>query len=510
MAYDDNNKTLSKNAKSSMTATTNMLSGIENILVNARDDIYLTEYATGMFSCYTTGKKDGAVLEESDPGYEKAWFTLAGDNENYHKMTKEYNKMFMAEQEYILWGKQEPKDNVNNTLTAIFGVRFALNSLYAFTGDVEIDAVTLAWATAIAGWTGFGVPIVQSVLKIALALAESTYDISLLKEGYDVALYKTSDTWVMKPSGITKETIERTEHQIKEVAKNAVDSTYEYVDNLATTSIEKVNESVADTVQKAENTLIEQAVATVVSPFQKQMVALASKTDMTKEKITAEVNKVYDNIYNNIDSGSALGQLEKWIMDSQGNEIKSFFIGKAESLCDSTNQTLSKNWADEISKTLKEKAKGATIVKEYGDGLKKEVSDKLASMNEKTQEVVSEGVSNAVSGYLNKMQGSKGADSTVANGFAVTVNYQEYLHIFLILKSMTNEGAYLTRISHLIQFNMAKRKEGFALNKSFTMIALNAGVNVNTTFIGKLNSVLENPVDAKTKYTLKYNGVSGY
>lgn len=507
---NDNNKETTKNAKNSLNSTKDLLGGIGNILLAARDGIYYTEYATGMFSCYTTGVDKKSTPEDESKG--PIW-TIAGEDNDYYLMSKEYNRMWRAEQEYILWGNHNAGTNVNNTLALIFGIRFALNLLYAFTGDAEIEITTLSWATAIAGWTCFGVPIVQTVLKIALALAETTCDLVKLKDGEDVVLYKTNNTWVMKPGGLTKETVDTVANAAKDVAVTAVDTAFNYVDKVATENINKVTSGVANTVEQTQKSIVDSAVNYIMAPFGKTFVALVGQTEAD---INGSLNKILNDLKSNASKdSSALGKLECYLLDNYGSEIVSTISSKvSEVKGDATKKY------DELVKGLKDdlikKANASSIVTGLGNELSNSVHTTLQSLNEDTKVAVGDNISKSVSGFLNEAQGyGTGDKASVTRGFAITMNYQEYLHMFLILygASKDKQDVYLSRIAQLIQLNMSmdKRKgSDFSLAKKYTMLQIKAEVDVNTFFFGKLNSFLENPVDAKAKYTLEYRSLQGY
>lgn len=500
------NSETTKNAKDTLNSTKSLLSNIGNILLSARDGIYYTEYATGMFSCYTTGLKQ-------KEGEDSQIFTIAGNDPEYNLMSKDYNRMWRAEQEYILWGNQDSAKNVNNTLALIFGIRFALNLLYAFTGDAEIEITTLSWATAIAGWTGFGVPIVQTVLKIALALAETTCDLVKLKNGEDVVLYKTNTTWVMKPSGMTKATVETVADTAADVAVDAVDNAFNYVDKVTTENINKVASGVANTIEETQKSIVDSAVNYVMAPFGKTFVALVGQTE---GDINNSLNDVLTKLKADVSNdNSALGQLENFLLEDYGTRIVSEISAKvSEAKGDATKKY------EEMVKDLKNKlisaANGSDIVKNLGTELSGKVHDTLQTVNDDTKEAVGETVSNSVSNFLNEAQGyGDGKSASVTRGFAITMNYEEYVHMFLLLYGASKEKqeTYLSRIAQLIQLNMSmekRRGSSFTLANSYTMLQIDAKVDVNTFFFGKLNSFLDNPVDAKSKYTLDYRSLQGY
>ncbi len=147
---------LCDNAKNVMNSGTSMFDALTDMLTAGRNKLYIEEYATEMFSCYVSGKgdKDNAISDESLSGNSFVDGEIPSVNHQ-------------AEVEYLLYGKNSAKENVETARNYLFTVRFLLNLIYAFTGDPEIKAETLAEATIIAGWTGFGIPIVQNVLIIA-------------------------------------------------------------------------------------------------------------------------------------------------------------------------------------------------------------------------------------------------------------------------------------------------------------------------------------------------------
>lgn len=182
-----------KNQQSFLRSSTEFLEDIEelaeSVTKQGMENLFLTEYITEMFSCYTSDKQcDNGEVSDTISG------TLSGITLN-----SENNVFYRAEAEYILWGNEDMKKNLLNTQALMFGTRFALNNIYAFT-DSEIRIMTDTAAAAIAGWTGFGVPVVKTVLTMALALAESVTDMKELLSGGAVPVYKSDTSWRMKPS----------------------------------------------------------------------------------------------------------------------------------------------------------------------------------------------------------------------------------------------------------------------------------------------------------------------
>ena len=150
------------------------------------EPIYLTEYMTDMFTCYTsdkTGEKDTSKNEWKKKDEVKS---LSG-----YDMTKDM--IYRAEAEYILWGnKNSAKANVNATKAVIFAIQLVGNLIYAFT-----DGTMRTQTGKIAAW--FPSALVQIVLRtvipIMAALVQTVRDLTILANGGRVVLFKSFSTY---------------------------------------------------------------------------------------------------------------------------------------------------------------------------------------------------------------------------------------------------------------------------------------------------------------------------
>jgi len=103
---DDQEKMLD-NQQEIMESTSDFLSNIGDLALKAAgegmDKIYLTEYITEMFSCYTSDKEyDGKTIKTIQPE------TLSGV-----QISPENNVFYRSEAEYILWGNDQMKKIIN-------------------------------------------------------------------------------------------------------------------------------------------------------------------------------------------------------------------------------------------------------------------------------------------------------------------------------------------------------------------------------------------------------------
>ena len=167
----------------------NILSKISDLGSTVVEYAYLEEYFTEMFSCDTDRVE---ILKKQNKGDGKqGMLTLSNTRLNPN------SEWYAKEVEYMLWGGADLSSNVTKNYAMVYLIRFALNAIYAFTAP-DIQSFALEIATAVAGWTVVGVPIVQAVITIALALAEGGIDIAELRQGKSVATYKS----LWKKSGL--------------------------------------------------------------------------------------------------------------------------------------------------------------------------------------------------------------------------------------------------------------------------------------------------------------------
>ena len=172
--------------KKSLEASTNFLDGLDWIVENNLENLYISEYAMQLFSYYTVDRnKDGTERSKDEI------IGLSG-----YKLSE--HKGYQAETEYILWGNDEAASNVRNTVLTIFGIRLLLNSFFAFTDPTIVETAT-ASATAIAGLAPYLIPVFQVLIELSYAGMETADDIAKIKQGYGVTIIKSASTWATAP-----------------------------------------------------------------------------------------------------------------------------------------------------------------------------------------------------------------------------------------------------------------------------------------------------------------------
>lgn len=185
---DRNRKNVVAKFKDAIKEATSFLDALDRIVEKGLENLYIAEYAMQMFSYYTVNMKDGEARAEEDI-VSISGYTLKEPN----------HKAYRAEGEYILWGKDQSKTNVKNTVMMIFGIRLLFNSFFAFTNDA-INGVAEAAALAITGAAPYLKPIVKIIIKLGFAGVESLDDISKIKKGYGITIFKNAKTWATFPA----------------------------------------------------------------------------------------------------------------------------------------------------------------------------------------------------------------------------------------------------------------------------------------------------------------------
>lgn len=531
--------------------TTSFLKALGDIAATERDKLYLVEYMRNMFSCYTTNidpdagnpnveeKKDkevGSQYENKDD-FEKTLSGIAISADN--------NYYYGGECEYILWGGN-PKSAVNKTKASIFGIRFILNLIYAMSAP-DINALTFEWATVIAGWTVFGVPIVQTVLKIALALAESAYDLNQLCLGKSVPLYKSSTTWAMSPQGminVTKETaatlIDKATEAAEKNLNDAITNIFDKIENTANDKISEIGVEVTNYISQTIRDVSDKVINATVTPFMNGIKGVLGKMDSSwgKDKIESELQNCLDklkedstdDIYGQAKT-VAIEYLEgkiSEVADTIYDSLKEAAGNKSEVIIGKINDLFKKVDAATNTETgyiYELRGKIAKKITDLSGELQGKVSEALNSTEDNVKEELNEalnnfsdGISEKVSSGLDKVGESAPDSKTVgdvsnAKAATISLNYKEYLYAFMLIGILANEDNMVARTGYLMQMNISQKmtdagfndsdRENFDMTKMYTMVQIHSEADVDSVFMGMFE---KKTVNGEESYSLNFDG----
>lgn len=192
-----------------------------------RDQMYFCEYVMDMFSYssynnegqYKIAAKSDKVLSLDDfssegkygSPYIDTWEKL--DLQNFtgnvsltnHQINAKNNKANLAEVEYILFGNAKNEDNLKSAYGSIFTIREALNLISGFQNFYTTSTNTGLWIESIAAEIVVATagivpaPLTKCILIGVLATVETAHDLSRLKAGIPVAVYKAEEkNWWIK------------------------------------------------------------------------------------------------------------------------------------------------------------------------------------------------------------------------------------------------------------------------------------------------------------------------
>lgn len=378
-------------------------STVGDLLMDAGESLvkslYMNEYIVSAFKNYTTV---GNVLE-----HDIGWLRPL-DRTFFDK----------AEVEYIIFGNPSEKENIAAAKRSIIVIRLLFNLLHVYT-DPEKLAETLSMATTIAGWTIFGVPIVQNFLLISWAAAESWLDAERLIAGEQVPLIKTSKSWVIQWGTLVDYLINNVIASVKDFV---VDKAEEYIDEGAR--------------------FLEETV----------MAFISSQLDVIFAEITdtwCEVSETVSQEAQDLVNGISLDDIDRIAGDTVESFLESlrdYMVSKLASFCegirDKGAQVIAdckKALLDKISHILFSESSAFSKLKEKVKGFAKESIEKGFD---------------AVAGKISGVLGGSGGGTSGANnvlGRIIMMDYTDYLRLLLL--TVTPEDKAL-RCADLIQLNM--------------------------------------------------------
>lgn len=244
--------------------TSSVLSGIGNIATTAVENLYVLDYVFENFSYNTIVQeqvlKQNPVKSKTAVAQINEADLLFGDVDKLnaakdalatlsnYPINADHNYLFGGEIEYILFGNTTPSKNVTSTKASIYAIRFAFNCIYAFTNSgIRNSTMTAGLAVQAATFGIVPYQVVQIVLQLALAAAESAVDLSAMDRGLAVAVVKTGDTWSLSVSNGQK--------VLEDAAKAASRMVADSVSDMAAEQIKAVTNGLNDLVDASAEEL---------------------------------------------------------------------------------------------------------------------------------------------------------------------------------------------------------------------------------------------------------------
>ena len=515
-----------------------------------RDNIYVTEYVLKMFS-YDTFENEIRYKTTSIKNRDSL---AAMQSENGNPLTEEQKKLavtmttvpineennaaYGAEVEYIIFGIEEANKNVTAAYASVFGIRFVLNTIYAFT-DTEIRNTALAMATPISLATAGIIPVslIQAVIQIGLALAETAYDLLQLKEGMPVPIYKNKDTWVMKPSSILTEFKDAVVGEVisktKDAAKSLVDESANYLQELMDKTDEELSnlkdeelDKLRDSLNSAFTSILETATGGIINMAVDACRQAVDEANASAGNALDKVDEIRANLEEKINASIAketrpeLKEAKEMardiILDKSAGYIENLISemqNKANKSLEEVEKSLLK-LTSSISKTIT-----ASIIENI-DSLfnkyKDEAINKIKDSIKNGQTALKNSIDEAFGKFGNSESGKITAGNPATSIFSF--KYSDYLRLFLFIGLYINNGeGVIKRIADVIQVNLSQKMkhpvgDKFLMSKAYTYARISADIEVKPLLITVplIADTIKNDATNTNWYKFKYSGIRGY
>lgn len=523
----DQDKLASSGENSGSDAISELLGGlmeaVNDMATGLRDKMYIANYIMTMFSYDTieaeTMRENGGDLSQFESWYEKKEDTGKYEvKEKFAKYASEaktltnvsinpnMNYLYGSEIEYMIYGNASTNTNKGIAYGSIFAIRFAFNTVYAFT-DAEITSMALAAATAVFGVPPLTplVPIAKIAIIIGLSIAESAYDLYLIKTGAAVPLMKNSKTWTMKPSSAAKAVVGEVATVVAnkaldkgyELLNKAIDMTDEELQKLIDESVkdfkdgtdqlsqlaEETAQSVIDQYQSYANEVLQEVVSLCNQANSNEMMNKSVYDEAgkylgmpsTPEKVAYVLNELENNwLVNQVSTDPVIYEIKKMAVEcfkSKSSLVESIFtaIDNTAKLKSTAEETID-NVADEFESTLKLIRDELKLkLNEFADTAGTKLKDLKDTAKTKIQEAAKNGVE-SLRTELNKQIGNVFGTSdgklTKTNQKIVSSllswSYSDYLMLFLVVSLLVNEEAVILRMADVIELNMQHKDATYA------------------------------------------------
>ena len=551
---DDEKDNKGAAGKSSETLNSMFGGGLSNAIMNAttdlRDKLYFADYVMSMFSYDTIENEYKVIHNKTDisPG------DLLSLTKN--DISQANNYAYGTEVEYIIYGGLN-SENLTKAYGSIFAIRFAFNLVYAFaTSEIRESAFAIATPISAATLGIIPVPLIQAIIIIGVACAESGMDLSDLRDGQKVPLYKSSKTWRCSISGMVNYAKNKAGTIIKDVASKGIDAGVNKLNDFLDMTDEELTKAIASgtgeieaAVGQAYDQIITENVNAVIEQLTSYVNSAVENVKFLEQQAGQTLEETYQakktEAISNIKS-----QIQQWGAQHTGNDFPSKVKREAANLIANSCDDLIEELFDTVEETLKSAEVSSAIsgtipdpssiitdsVDQLGGDImstvaviRRELMDQVISASSeinsyKTQMIdevktsAAQGASKLKETLNGKIDGIFGggysSDKGTGAASLCSFRYSDYLRLFLLIGMYANEEKVVLRTADVIQVNMAhvKHNQNYRLANSSMYIKMQADVQVKPTLLALplFSNVANNPADNQDWYTIHFESIAGY
>lgn len=399
-----------------------------NLAEATKDTLSLLGYWKGMFSHRLSALRS---KDSKETGLSLTASSLSDRN------------LYGAELEFILFGKDSLQSNVKTAENWISGLRLITNMLYAFTSaDLRQEASMIAFG--LAGWTGFGVPFVKTVLLVVAAVGETWLDMGDLTSGDELPLIKTRNTWRFSLSGV------------KAIANDVVEDIFNLVEDEVASGIEAAGEVTKESLNEIKNSALQTVEDALTNPLQSFIQQILTQVDTSKDEISSK----FDEMIISLESYSMEGAVGEAYSSALADirNTKDTFVSRVDEIYQKKFETDgitegilvdAKNLVDGILAPILEKVNSKV------DELTEKWLGQLNNLRDRGEKVSKDAIQGWLDGFTSDLGGgSLSADMSVAA--SMTMAYEDYLFFILLMKMSGDQGKrdLLVNTSMLIQMEV--------------------------------------------------------
>lgn len=543
--------------------TSSVLSGLGNIATTAVENLYILNYVFENFS-YNTIVQD-QIIKDIPLTKTSLLLQMTEANTNFSKpenitnaknrtttlsnfaINEKNNHLYGGEIEYILFGNSNPAKNVTSAKASIYAIRFGFNCIFAFT-DSEIRNSTMAAGLAVQAATLGIVPyqVVQIVLQLALAAAESAIDLSAMSHGLSVVIVKTKDTWSLSMSGASNAlkdagnaAAQMLTDKITDGVTKAISSVTSGLNDLLDAGAEELGSAITNVANSLENSakgvlegVADKILTAVMSEIESGLNDLQYINNgadggldnvVTKAEVRSQAEAVFQNVRGKLDtivtqacggnemaSGLAstfkryaeqmIGDVETEVLstiDAAGSvDIISYIASELNNLklmlIEKGNQFIS-----DLAGPLETKAQSA--VQSTKETLQGYVTQCGEELTEEAADLIKNEISSLTDSFVDttlKVNGTNSATDVKSSPVSMfKFGYKDYLMLLTYISICCGDSV-LVRTSDVIQMNLQNAGEGadyqhkanagegsFLMSKAYTYISISASADLDMFFM---------------------------
>lgn len=474
-----------------------MLSGLGRLGEFSLENIYIMDYLFENFSYNTCIQEkiiEGKGIESkfaniSSVQSNQASYLDSLKNMRGYTINQNDNYLYGAELEYILFGNKAAKKNVTAMKGWIYALRFAFNCIYAFTNsEIRNTARSIGLAVQAASLGIIPYMVVQIVVQLAIAAAESAIDLSMISSGMKVAVVKNNDTWNLSISSAVDQLADVVKTKAADMAEyvtaTAVNKATEGIQGVVDASADKLGESLkdlSDNLTEAGRTKLQEGLDEIFAIVQSQMENTLHELTSTQyakikmaggdipglsESPKAYAQKKFDelkiSVAGSIDAMAASSSNEIIKKVAGDSRVKDKVYSVIDKISTKVTSQLPDSTGDEELKRAGEKMSGQ--IADFQKEVNKQIKDAVTSLNKSLKNTI-DGMVNAGKASLDSYIAQKGNDISETASKEVKEKVSEMTNEFSnkYLEDAKSAASKKTIGSGL---NLSKDKSSITSNKS--------------------------------------------